>query len=332
MTDFLNSLKADLLDRRLLPILALVLAGLVAAVAYVALGGGSKGAAPAPPATIAPTSTGIAVTPSPASPAQAVAETTSGSSAQSRGRSRDPFNPLPGVAKAAAAATTKTTSPAGSTTTSSKSGSSAKGEAKAEAKGESKPSSPSKPSTPSKPSKPTVVYRVSALFGAVPSPVPPGGAQLKPYESLKLLSPLPSAGQPLIVFRGVTKGGKAAAFTLVGEAILHGTATCLPSSAQCLVLELKPGQTEQLEYLPLVGPMVTYELRIVSIKSSKASSATASSIAHSASKAGREVLRRSGLVAIPGLRYSSPVGVLTFAAHAASSARAHLALQQRHSG
>jgi hypothetical protein len=331
MNEFLNSLKDDLLDRRLLPIVALAVAGLVAAGAYLALGGGSKAAAPAPAPTIARTSTGIAVTPSPASPAQAVAETTSGSTAQSRGRAHNPFNPLPGDVKAAAATSTKSTSSTSSTTTSSKSGSSGKGEAKAEAKGETKPSSPSKPSTPSKPSKPTIVYHVSALFGGVPSPVPPTGVQLTPYESLKLLSPLPSAGQPLIVFRGVTRGGKSAAFTLVGEAILHGTATCLPSTAQCLLLELKPGQSEQLEYLPPGGSMITYELRIVSIKSSKASSATARVIAHGASKAGREVLRRAGLVAIPGLRNSSAVGVLTFAAHAASGARAHVALQQRRS-
>jgi hypothetical protein len=326
MTDFLNSLKADLLDRRLLPIAALVLAGLVAAVAYVALGGGSKAAAPAPAPTIARTSTGIAVTPSPASPAQAVAETTSGSSAQSRGRSHDPFNPLPGdVVKAAAAASSKSTSSTSSTTTSSKSGSSLKGEAKAE----TKPSSPSQPSTPS---KPTTVYHVSALFGVVPVPVPPTGVQLTPYESLRLLTTLPSAKQPLIVFRGITSGGKSALFTLVGEAILHGSATCLPSATQCQAIELKPGQTEQLEYLPLSGAMVTYELRIVSIKSSRASSATVSRIVRSESNAGRELLRRAGLVAIPGLRYSSAVGVLTFAAHAASGARAHVALERRHSG
>jgi hypothetical protein len=324
MTDFLNSLKADLLDRRLLPILALVAAALVAAVAYVVLGGGSTGATPIPAATPAHTSTGIAVSPAPASPAQAVAETTSGSSAQSRGRSHNPFNPLPGDVKKAAAST-KSTSSTSSTTTSSKSRSSLKGEAKAE----TKPSSPSQPSTPS---KPTTVYHVSALFGVVPVPVPPTGVQLTPYESLRLLTTLPSAMQPLIVFRGITSGGKSALFTLVGEAILHGSATCLPSATQCQAIELKPGQAEQLEYLPLSGAMVTYELRIVSIKSSRASSATVSRIVRSESNAGRELLRRAGLVAIPGLRYSSAVGVLTFAAHAASGARAHVALERRHSG
>jgi hypothetical protein len=324
MTDFLNSLKADLLDRRLLPILALVAAALVAAVAYVVLGGGSTAATPIPAATLAHTSTGIAVSPAPASPAQAVAETTSGSSAQSRGRSHNPFNPLPGDVKKAAAST-KSASSTSSTTTSSKSGSSAKGEAK----GETKPSLPSKPSTPS---EPTTVYRVSVLFGVVPAAVPASAVQLTPYASLKLLTALPAVGQPLIVFRGVTRGGKSALFTIVGEAILHGSATCVPSATQCQAIVLKPGQTEQLEYLPLSGSIVTYELRIVSIKSSKASSATVSSIVHSESKAGRELLRRAGLVAIPGLRYSSAVGVLTFAAHAASGARAHVALERRHSG
>jgi len=173
---------------------------------------------------------------------------------------------------------------------------------------------------------------VSALFGVVPSPVPPSGVQLTPYESLRLLTTLPSPKQPLIVFRGVTPGAKSALFTVVGEAILHGSATCVPSASQCQAIELKPGQTEQLEYLPLSGAMVTYELRIVSIKSSKASSATVSSIVRSASKAGREVLRRAGLVTIPGLRFASAVGVLTFASHKPSAARAHVALRQRHSG
>ena len=42
MTDFLNSLKADLLDRRLLPIVALVGVALVGAVAYAVLGGGGS--------------------------------------------------------------------------------------------------------------------------------------------------------------------------------------------------------------------------------------------------------------------------------------------------
>jgi hypothetical protein len=312
MTGFLASLKADLLDRRLLPLLALVGVVLAAAVAYAVLGGGSTPATPTSAPSPRPVSTGIAVSQPRVSAKQAVAETTSGSSAQSRGRAHDPFNPLPGAKLASTttpAAATKTASP----TTTGTSGSSSKGEAKAE----TKPTSTPKPSTQP---ESTTVYLVSVLFGVIP--LAPG-AQLTPHDNLKLLTALPTAKQPLIVFRGVTEGGKSASFTVVGEVILHGNAACLPSASQCQEIDLKPGQAEQLEYLPPSGPPVTYELKIVRIASSKASSAKVASILRGESKAGREVLRRYGLVAIPDLRYSSIVGVLTFAGHTAAISRAH---------
>jgi len=55
----------------------------------------------------------------------------------------------------------------------------------------------------------------------------------------------------------------------------------------------------------------------------KASSAAVASLWRGVSQAGRGVLRRAGLVAIPGLRFSSVAGVLTYAGHPASVARAH---------
>ena len=54
MNNFLNSVKADLLDRRLLPIVALVGLGLLAALAYAILGGGSAAAPPRPRSHAAP--------------------------------------------------------------------------------------------------------------------------------------------------------------------------------------------------------------------------------------------------------------------------------------
>jgi hypothetical protein len=316
MNEFLGSLKADLLDRRLLPIFALVAVALVGAVAYVALGGGST-ATTTPPVATAHVPGGIAVSESKGSPVQAVAETTSGASAQRRGYAHDPFTLLPGAAKAVAAgapAASSPTSTGGSTTTTTKSGSSPP------AQGESKPSATTKPTTPP---KTTTVYHVSVLFGVPPAVPPPTGAQLTPYNNLKLLSPLPSAQQPLIIFRGVTAGGKNAIFTVVGEVILRGNAVCLPSDSQCQEIELKPGETEQLEYLPPNGQAVTYELRIVSVVATKASSAAVAKLRSGVSQAGRALLRSAGLVAIPGLRFSSVVGVLTYAGHPASAARAH---------
>jgi hypothetical protein len=153
--------------------------------------------------------------------------------------------------------------------------------------------------------------------------------QLTPYENLRRLEPLPSSKQPLLVFRGVTAGGASATFTLIGEAILHGGATCLPSPSQCQDIELKPRQTEELEYLPPDGQPVTYRLQLVSIASSKASGAKAARVFHSQSRAGRELLRRAGLIVLPGLKYSFQRGVLVAPAHAASSARARAAARRR---
>jgi hypothetical protein len=167
---------------------------------------------------------------------------------------------------------------------------------------------------------------VAVLFGTLPSSVTP----LTPYENLKLLTPLPSTGQALLVFRGVTAGGKSATFTLVGEApILHGEGACLPSASQCEALDLQPGKSEQLEYLSPLGQPVTYELTVVSIASSKASSAAVKNALRGESKAGRALLGHDGLMSIPYLHYSAAKGVLVFSGHGAFAARARGARHSR---
>jgi len=77
------------------------------------------------------------------------------------------------------------------------------------------------------------------------------------------------------------------------------------------------GQTEQLEYLTPGGQAITYELRIVSISSKSASAASVKSLLGASSKAGRELLRREGLMALPGLRYSTEAGLLVLSGHSA---------------
>jgi len=319
MSSFLSSVKADLLDRRIMPLLALVAAGLLAAGAYAVLGGGSTTSAPSTASTgpAAPAgATGIAVTQA-SNTNGAVAETTSGITSQHKGSARNPFAPLPGTVHAAAATTTTPSTASASTPSSGTTSSPSSG------------SSPVTPSKPSAPFKPRTVYDVAVLFGVIPTPgstteTPP----LTPYESLKLLTPLPSSKQPLVVFRGVTAGGKNATFTLVGEAILHGNGTCLPSATQCQAVDLQVNQSEQLEYLAPTGETVTYELRIVSITPGTASTASVKSLQRGESKAVRELLRGDGLLTLPGLRYSARAGVLVFAGHppfAAAARRAHRA-------
>jgi hypothetical protein len=323
MSDFLSSIKADLLDRRLLPLVALVALALVAAIAYTVFGGGSSATTPTAAVSTGPitASSGIAVSQS--TPEKAVAETTGGLSQQRRGASRNPFVPLP---EAKSKTETTTTSTAASSSTGSGSSSPASG-SESQSSGGSSPTTPSKPSTPA---KPKTVYHVAVLFGELPAGATPATAQLTPYENVKLLTPLPTAEQPLIVFRGVTVGGKSATFTLVGEAILHGPGACLPSATQCEAIDLKSGQIEQLEYISATGQLIVYELRIVSIVSASASSAAVKSMLREESKAGRKLLQHAGLVAIPDLRFSSQAGVLVFAGHPAFAARARAAARRHH--
>jgi hypothetical protein len=336
MTEFLSALKADLLDRRLLPLLALAGVVLVAAIGYAVLGGGSSSTPPAPStsavasAASVPSASGIAVTQS--TPEKAVAEVTSGSSEQRHGVARNPFNLLPGAKTAEASksgSSTSGTSGAGAPSTATAgAGAKSGSEGSSGSGGSTEKSGKTTPKTPAKPTKPKAVYHVAVLFGVIPAGVSQQAASLTPFENLPLLSPLPSASQSLIVFRGVTAGGKAATFTLVSEAILHGNATCLPSASQCQAIDLAPGQTEQLEYISPTGEVTVYELRIVSIVSATASSAAVKNLLHRESKAGRELLRRSGLTQIPYLSNSSQAGVLVFAGHGARAARAHASAHQ----
>jgi hypothetical protein len=331
MNEFLNSVKADLIDRRMRPLLALVGLGLAAALVYAALGGSSTGATseltPGSSLTSSPAGpSGISVTQSPPDPNQAVAETASGMSHQRGGSERNPFTPLPGatstVKAAGTAATGSSTTGAPSSTTSAQPGSSSK----------SAPETPpvAKPKTPS-PAKPMTVYDVAVGFGAVAPGTPSQSAQLTLYAKLTRKQPLPSAKQPLVVFRGVTAGGKSATFTLVGEAILHGNGSCLPNASQCEAMLLKVGQAEELEYRPPTGVPITYRLELVSITANQASPARAKLAYRRESKVGGELLRRIGRAGLPLLHYSSLTGVLAFAKRPALTARAVGAKHRRRS-
>lgn len=271
MSNFLSFVKADLVDRRLLPIVVLVGVAFVAALGYAIFGGGSTAATPTAAVSRGPgTSASVAI--SQTTPEKAVAETTGGASQQQHGAAHNPFTPLPETkpkSTTAAASSTPATSTGASSSSSAGSSSPSAGSGTGSSHGSAAPSpAPSAPATQSKPatpSKPKTVYHVAVLFGALPAGTTALTAQLTPFENLKLLTPLPSDKLPLIIFRGVTAGGKSATFSLVSEAILHGPAACLPSTTQCEAIDLRESQSEQLEYLSPTGVAELYELRIVSI-------------------------------------------------------------------
>jgi hypothetical protein len=259
-----------------------------------------------------------------------VAETTSGAAEQTAGGpARNPFKPLPGVKRATTAATSGSASGA-SASGSTASGESSSGSAGSGSEGSSSGSPGSETNSQSggtqqeKKTSKGKAYGVSVLFGTAPAGTPALSAGLTSYEDLKR--------QQLIVFRGVVAGGKSATFTLVGEAILRGSAACLPSASQCQAIDLKEGDTEELEYVPLGGTAITYELHVVKIEPIKAKAGQTGKAAKTASvalgsgvesKAGLKVLREYGLTAVPGLRYSRDGSVLVFRGTGHAFARAH---------
>jgi len=346
MSEFLSSVKADLLGVRLRLVMMLLAIGLLAAVAYVVLGGKTS-STPAVSTAAVPGSThaGIAISTSPVNPNIVAAETTNGSAHQRSETPRNPFTPLPGTgatgaagagagasSKTAASSTTKSSPQSGSTTS---------------AAGGTPVAAPKPVAQPK--TQVTIHYHVTAQFGVIPAA--PEGTQesqakpatLQTFTDMPLDQPLPNKTNTQLVFLGVVlRTGRDAVFGLTGEAILHGSAVCLPSATQCQSLELEPGQAETLESIEPDGTPVTYELRLISILKSE-SSATTSSVgasphAHSASssavQAGRDALsRKGGVTALSGLEYSPTQGVLVFTGNPVLvAARARAAARRAHHG
>ncbi len=286
MSAILRSLKSDLLDRRLLPILLLLGLALAGAVAYVVLDGGGSSPSGASPssAAIAPAATpgaqgpALPVSQAPADPNAAAAETTDGARYQHKAGSHDPFTPLEGkVAAAKPSAAGSSSSAQSSSSPESKPSSSTKSSPTTSTTPSSSGGSPSTPpaSTQVAPKpKPKPVYLVTVQFGRMSS-VPGVLPQLTPYLDLKRLQELPSSDDTLIVFGGARANGKGALFALSREAILKGQAACIPSASQCEVIDLTAGASEELTYLEPDGESVPYELKVVSIELAKSRAAAA---------------------------------------------------------
>ncbi len=269
VNEILSSLKSDLLDRRMLPILLALGVLLVGAVAYVVLAGGGSSEAGAPAAAVTPNPTpaslspSLAVTQAPANPNAAVAETTDGARYRHKPGSHDPFTPLASPQAKSAGTTATTTSSVSSPSSSSTSTNVEKSSPSSPNTGGAT-TTPSTPVKPAAPKKPKTVYLVTVQFGLLPS-TPSELSQLTPYPDLKRLQPLPSKDDPRLLFAGARGNGKGAVFALSREAILKGQAICIPSASQCESIDLAVGQSEELTYLEADGQSVPYELKVISI-------------------------------------------------------------------
>jgi hypothetical protein len=269
MSEFLRSVRSDLLSRRMLPFFIVLGVGLIAALGYVFTGGSASSAPvvsaslPAASGGSAGTTGSVAVSVAAANPEQAISETPGGVRYQTKDPTRDPFTPLP---TPKAVTSTSSSKPSSSSSTSSSGRSSSGGGGSSNTgKGSGGNSAPAPaPAKPSKPAKPQNPYTVAVLFG-VPSSIPGQKATLVPYPSLTVGQPLPSKQDARLVYERVTSNGKGAIFKLVVPPILHGTGVCLPSTSECQTIDLEVDHYEVLEYVEANGQSVTYELGVVSI-------------------------------------------------------------------
>jgi hypothetical protein len=311
MNELLQSIKADLLSRHMLALLGAAGAALLGALVYVALAGSGGASKPVASAPAAATPGGLPVALAPPNPAASAAETPAGIQYQTQGATRDPFTPLPGTPVAtAASAAGASASASASTGKSSSSSSSGGGGGSSSAAGSTNSKSTSSTPAPARAPAPTVPrhtaptplkpqllfsYDVSAMFGSAPAN-PGEQPALSPYEDMKRFEPLPSAKRALVVFVGVlSKSGHPALFGLAVPPILRGVGSCYPNDTHCEAIELKVGQSEELEYIKPNGETVAYELKVVGIKRHGASSG-AQARALRISRVGRRALRHAGLL------------------------------------
>jgi hypothetical protein len=271
MNELLQSLRTDLLSRRLLPFAALALLVLVVAVGY-ALAGAGSGPAPraAVPVTAPTQQPALAVAAAAPNPNAAESETPGGLRYQAGGPTRNPFTPLP-EPKTVIVKTAPGTSSAAGGSSGGSSGAGAGGTGKS---GGAEPApTPPKPASPSKPAKKSSFpYDVSILFGTLP-PITGQEVTLPPYQNLQPQRPLPSASNARIALERVSGNAKSAVFALLEPPILRGPGLCLPSPSECQQLGLAPGQAEELEYIEEDGQALIYELKTVSIVKSSSQAA-----------------------------------------------------------
>jgi hypothetical protein len=304
MTEFLRSIKSDLLSQRMLPLVVVLGVALLAAVGYAFTGssGGStpvlSAGLPSVPAGSAAARSGLSVATE--NPHVASSETPGGVRYQSQGPTRDPFIPLvsPSEAKNASSNVSPGSSGSKASSTSGSSGGSAGSSNGGTSTGGAGTGGKTTPTAP--PAKQPPVYVVSAALTTGPASTTQP-VVVTPYVGLKAKEPIPSKQDVRLTFERVTADGKGAVFKLVVAPILHGQGTCLPSASECESIDLAVGQVEELEYVEADGQTVVYTLKVVSINKV----VVGANAARARTKAGAARLRRKAHSALAGRKARS---------------------------
>jgi len=303
---FLRNVLKDLVDKRLWPVAALLVAALVAVPVVLGRSGDDATTTAALPATGAGTSTN--------ENASVTLETTPDDTRHDGGQLRDPFHApkvtvkkvtdassttaiatdaTSAVAAPAATGSTPTATVTGGTSDATTTTSSSPSSGSTGASGSDTTETTPKPKTTTttgvaEDAKDT--YHVSVRFGR-------DGGKLTTTRDVARLSPLPSATDPFFVYLGVlettaTKKEKRAVFVVTSDATPNGEGACHPTKNDCESVELTVGQTVYFDYTDATGKVSQYELQLAGIhKTEIKSEAKASAAIARHSIAGTELLR-----------------------------------------
>ena len=312
---FLRAIGHDLVEKRLWPVAAVLLLALVAVPFLLGRGGGEDATTTAP--------TAVAAAPGAASAAAAAAEVTvAGDEPADRDRPgdlRDPFRPK-GGAKAKSDApdvTTKAADGAGSGSSASASagasgGSSSSTPAPSASSGSTTATTPSPSTTPT-----TATTPAGAVKASTTTPVAPvtlktmrvdlrfGDAEAlttpKVRQDVARLTTMPTAKDAKdtsIVFLGVLRDRRTAAFLLPEGATAQGEGRCRPSVKECSTIELRAGDTQYVDVPPADGAdgvARQFELTVARVRDTRAKTAAAAVEAHKRRSAAGAALVREAL-------------------------------------
>jgi hypothetical protein len=300
VSSFLRALLADLRERQVLPAVVL-LALLAVGIPVFASLELSKSTIPAP-VPVAPVDAspphGIAP---PSSVAATVSTIPSQPSTVYKGTEPNPFR------STAPPASSVTTHPASTTTTPA-----------------TTPSTTTTPITPTGPTSPTTTTPTIKPAPAslnnretyTVDVVTTYAGQKDELTDLQRLTPLPANIPPEVVYLGVMKGGKKAAFLLGGDTFEQdgsGAVDCVPSLSDCQVVELAPGHGFYL--VPTAGEsgVSKFTFVLADIKAQSYPSAAAATAAReSSSLSGEQVLGLSTSTALAQFFYDVGLGALVY--------------------
>jgi hypothetical protein len=283
----MSSLRRDLFERRLWPVIGLLVVALVAVPLFMLKGSSTTGAptVPPPPVAVATSRTTHVVTGKRAGEAARV-------SVKVR-RSRIARNPFAGggpklaskpasQAKPATVASTTPASPATATPVAMVSPAPATASTTS-----TSPPATGTPATSTPATTTTATATTTPTTGTTPASTPaaiPAKAQswttysvtvrfgkdlsVPLQKNVARLEPLPSAKQPDVMFMGVMASGRQAAFALATGVQHSGPGLCRPERAHCSAILLKARQTEQIAVATANGGQQQLILRVADIISS----------------------------------------------------------------